>query len=134
VQNPDCRFGDHLVPQALPRFHRTTRASVCMPGSPGWVGDHCFSDDDCKNGNHCAAAAGEPPGICTQACERACPDEPGFPSTFCAVGVPGLDSPTCVRQCTSASNASECPADSTCVAQQNSDGRTREVCVPTSGA
>jgi hypothetical protein len=119
----DCRPYDHFVAQTLPRFHQRVSASVCVPGSPGWVGDHCFSDGDCKNGTSCAS------GICTESCARFCPDEPGWPATFCADSSIGQ---SCLRTCTLASNASECPANSDCIdAPRVGDSATvRTVCVP----
>ncbi len=102
-----CRNFDHFVTKTENRFKQTVTSSVCVPGSPGWVGDHCLAVSDCKNGSTCKG------GICTEACARYCPDEPGWPTTFCAAD-PTLGN-ECLRGCTPASNASECPAESACV-------------------
>jgi hypothetical protein len=129
--NYGCRPQDHFVPQTRSRFNSTTStATVCMPGSPGWVGDHCFVDGDCQPGNRCAGATGQEPGICTQACTAYCPDQPGFPTTAC-INEASLGGATCLRQCTPSSNASECPAGYVCD-QRNRNGSTskRNVCVP----
>ena len=131
-RNYDCRPYDHFAPVAQARFGDPgTTARVCMPGSRGWIGDHCFTDLDCQEENHCAGARGAEPGICTQACERYCPDAPGRPPTFC-VDEPALGGSVCVRQCTPESNASECPASSACMARSRAGQPSveRDVCLP----
>jgi hypothetical protein len=122
-QDYQCRPFDHFVARTATRFHGTTSATVCVPGSPGWVGDRCLADGDCQNGTSCQG------GICAEACTRYCADEPGWASTFCAAD--GL----CERQCTPSSNASECAADTTCVAttRHGDASTTRYVCEPTAG-
>jgi hypothetical protein len=122
--NQDCRPYDHFVARSVNRFKQTVRATVCVPGSPGWVGDHCLAASDCQNGTTCS-----PAGICTEACSRYCPDEPGWPSTFCAADADLGNG--CLRTCTPASNASECPADSDCVQRTRAGGGSvKYVCVP----
>jgi len=131
-RNYECRPYDHFTPIAQPRFRDpAATARVCMPGSRGWIGDHCFSGADCQEGNHCAGADGANPGICTQACERYCPDAPARPPTFC-VNEPALGGSVCVRQCTPETNASECPAASTCAerGRNNQPEAVRDVCIP----
>ena len=133
-QNFDCRPYDHLAPMWQTRFSQpSVGAEVCVPGSRGWIGDHCFSDIDCQDGNSCAGSSTNAgaPGICTQSCTRYCPDQTGTPSTFC-VNEAELGGATCVRQCSPDSNASECPADSQCVARDRNGqpGVTRTVCLP----
>ncbi len=129
--NYNCRPYEDMVAVTLARNTQpTVKAQVCVPGSPGWVGDHCFTSTDCKNGTKCADATSTIPGQCVEACSGLCPDEPGFPSTFCA-SEPALGGSVCVRQCTPASNAAECPADSTCV-ERNRSGKSGSayVCEP----
>jgi hypothetical protein len=123
--NSGCRPQDHFVPKLVNRFKQTVKATVCVPGSPGWVGDHCLAAGDCQFGTSCS-----PSGICTQSCSRFCADEPGWPMTFCAADASVGNS--CLRTCTPASNASECPADSDCVQRGRvGDSRTvKYVCVP----
>lgn len=132
AQNHECRPYDHQVPTLMTRFGQSVTATVCMPGSPGWVGDRCFLDGDCADGTSCEGAAGATPGVCTMPCERYCPDQPGWADTFC-VNDPALGAGAhCARQCTPASNASECPADHDCVplARNGDPGTVRNVCVP----
>jgi hypothetical protein len=124
---PDCRPLDHFTPASLPRFGQpTVKATVCVPGSPGWIGDRCLSDADCKNGTRCAA------GLCTQSCARYCPDQPGLAPTFC-VGEPAMGSGgSCARTCTPALNAPECPAGTTCRVRSRfgDPATTKHVCLP----
>jgi hypothetical protein len=118
---------------AVPRFSQpSVKATVCLPGSRGWVGEHCFADADCQHGTRCAGAAADQPGICTMACDRYCADQPGFADTFCVTAPDLGPGGSCVRQCTPASNAAECPADSTCEprARNGLTSPVRNVCVP----
>ena len=127
-QLPDCRALDHFVARTVSRFRNTTvRASVCMPGSPGWIGDRCLGASDCRAGLRCSGAA-QDPGVCTQACTRACPDAPGFPSTTCANQPAGGSA--CARRCTTASNASECAANQECVSRSRPGNTAATVCSP----
>jgi hypothetical protein len=130
-QNAGCRNADHLRPASRPRFGSpSVRATVCLPGSPGWIGDRCFTDAECTGGTQCAGET--TPGTCTQSCARACPDQPGWPWTFCADDdVAGAaDGGSCLRRCTPAANASECPPDTACVprARAGDPAVTRDVC------
>ena len=116
-QNFECRPYDHFAAVQAPRFQSSVTANVCLPRSPGWIGDHC-TGDDCSSGLQCVA------GTCTMACTAACPDQPGWPDTFCA------SSGSCVRSCTPASNGAECPADETCALTGHATGGTKYACVP----
>jgi len=131
AQDEGCRPYDHFQPDTAARFGQlSVTATVCLPGSPGWVGDHCFLDADCLAGNRCAGADGATPGTCTQTCTRTCPDKAGFATTFC-VNEADLGGAVCVRTCTPASNASECPAGTTCVERaRNGTTTKRFVCEP----
>jgi hypothetical protein len=130
-QNQDCRPYDHLVARTLKRFKRTSTALVCVPGSPGWVGDHCFADGDCRFGASCAGANGTTPGMCTQSCDQFCPDQPGWTTTMCATD--DTLGTTCLRRCTPASNASECAGGESCQQRTRpADGSSDYVCVPQS--
>jgi hypothetical protein len=120
--NFECRAGDHLVPALRTRFKQTVSATVCVPGTRGWVGDHCFASSECTNGTTCAGATPTTPGLCTIACTKYCSDLPGFTDTFCAAGTTGG---SCARQCTPASNASECPGGTTCVERTRPGETTR---------
>jgi hypothetical protein len=132
AQNYRCRPQDHFAPLLQGRFGQpSVTATVCLPGSRGWIGDRCFGDFDCQSGNRCAGAADGQAGICTQRCSRYCPDQEGSPSTFC-VAEADLGGATCVRQCTLSTNASECPAESVCVERGRNGSPTvrRTVCLP----
>jgi len=129
-QNPGCRPYDHMAPELAQRNGQSwVTQTVCLPGSRGRIGDQCLADGDCQSGNRCAGAAADAPGICTQACTRYCPDQAGSPTTFC-VDEPAAGGGTCERQCTPASNGSECPADTACVlrARKGDPATSRYVC------
>jgi hypothetical protein len=125
--NAECRPYDHLVPKTLPRNDGTASASVCVPGSRGWVGDRCLAASDCTNGATCGLA-----GVCTMACTQFCADMPGFADTFCVRDASLGSGGSCVRTCTPGSNASECAAGMTCAARGRNGAATpvRNVCVP----
>jgi hypothetical protein len=132
AQNKGCRNLDHLVPSTASRLNQPSVSStVCLPGSPGWVGDHCFADGDCQSDNRCANATGQSPGVCTQTCSSTCPDKPGWPTTFC-VNESSLGGAACVRQCTPDTNASECPGAASCVPKPRNgvSSPVKNVCVP----
>lgn len=133
-ENFECRPYDHFKPAAsIPRLSNpNVKANVCLPNSPGWVGDHCFTNNDCSSGTTCRGATAEKPGICSMSCTKFCADMPGYADTFCA-GVPALGTGgSCVRQCTPSSNAAECPADMQCVphGRHGASTVTKHVCVP----
>ena len=125
--NAGCRPYDHFVPATRSRPNQpTATAAVCVPGAPGWVGDRCTASADCASGTRCSR------GVCTMACAQFCTDLPGYADTFCArddgLGTGGQ----CARQCTPASNASECSAGSACVARgrNGAPSTVRNVCIP----
>lgn len=125
--NADCRPYDHFVAATKTRPTSTTSAAVCVPGSPGWVGDRCLVNADCKSGTRCG-----PRGVCAMPCDRFCTDQPGYADTFCvrddALGAGGQ----CARQCTTASFGAECSAGSACVARgrNGAPSTIKNVCIP----
>ncbi len=133
-ENFECRPYDHFQPVQLARFNQPAiKATVCMPASPGWVGDHCAANGDCKTGTTCLGASATRAGICSMACNQFCSDQPGYSDTFCATA-PSLGSGgSCLRQCTPSSNASECPTDMACAPAPRfgSPAAVKSVCMPT---
>jgi hypothetical protein len=111
----ECRPYDQFAVQSAARFAQPdVIADACVPHSPGWIGDHCLADADCRLGTTCFGATGSAPGICSMACTALCPDQPGWATTFCAQ-VPALSTDgVCVRSCTPSSNGAECPGDMAC--------------------
>jgi hypothetical protein len=132
-QNFACRPYDHLGITTASRFGQpTVKADVCLPKSGGWVGDECATATDCRDGTTCRGASSAKPGICTMSCDRYCSDQPGYADTFCAAA-PSLGAGgSCLRQCTPASNAAECPRDQSCVplARNGMPTAIRSVCAP----
>lgn len=132
--NLKCRPYDHFVPQQRTRHGQpSVRVVACVPGSPGWVGDACLEDSECHDGGYCQMNEQAAVGRCTLACDRFCPDLPGWPWTFC-VREPALGTtePRCLRRCTPERGAPECPAGTTCEPRERagSPAATRSVCVP----
>ena len=50
-----------------------------------WIGSPCEVDEDCvfEDGQCLSEETGHPNGMCSVDCERFCPDQEGFPGTFC---------------------------------------------------
>jgi hypothetical protein len=125
--NAGCRPYDHFVPAMRGRASQPfVTASVCVPGSPGWIGDRCLSNTDCTTGTTCSA------GVCTASCTSVCADQNGYADTFCVHDATLGAGGSCVRQCTPASNASECAADMACVPRSRNGQASpvRNVCLP----
>lgn len=132
-ENFECRPYDHFGVVRATRFGQSTiAANVCMPKSPGWIGDHCRAATDCTSGTVCKGATAATPGICTMACTQLCPDQPGWADTTCASVSTLASGGSCVRRCTPSSNGSECPRDMRCglAPKFNAPTITRNVCLP----
>jgi hypothetical protein len=132
-ENFECRPYDHFAIASAARFNQpTVTTRVCAPGAPGWVGDHCLSDSDCRDGTTCRGATSTSPGICSMSCASACADQPGYADTFCASVAALGPGGSCVRQCTTSSNAAECPTDMACTTMPGNGqpAIAKSVCVP----
>jgi hypothetical protein len=75
---PDAQVPDGQVP---------TDAAV-EPGPPGYIGSPCATVADCTyEGAVCLLPGdGFPGGTCSLPCDQYCPDQEGFPTTFCVAG------------------------------------------------
>lgn len=110
--NSCARLEGFVEHRAVARPDWSARADVCLPGSDGWIGDRCVSDDECEIG-HCTPVEGGPGGICTTSCSRYCPDKAGAAVTFC------IDAPDsvfdtggmCVARC---ATDDDCPTGTAC--------------------
>ncbi len=112
VQDPD------MAPQCDPDW---------TPPHPadGWIGGACADiGDDACGGTECDASL--PGGMCTQACERTCPDQSGRPGTLCVEF--GTEGPQCVIKC---SGPTDCRSGYACEVRSRPDGTgASSVCVP----
>lgn len=54
-----------------------------MEPSDGFIGSPCNSSDDCAYEDAECVTGDIPGGMCTQACDLYCPDQDGYPVTFC---------------------------------------------------
>ena len=105
------------------------------PGNVGFVGSSCAADADCTyDGGVCLAAAGYPNGMCTQACDRLCPDRDGASTTFC-LGDVLPDGGACVQQCDFAAFPTGCRPGYGCrtLGRFNEPATERQVCLPGEG-
>lgn len=129
--NTDCRPSDQLVPVVQKRWKQSVSATVCVPGTRGFTGDHCRTTTECQAGGSCVGATATEPGVCTQACTATCADLDGAPWTFCGRETTLSSGPTCLRECTPSSNGSECGAGEACQARTRvRDGKTKYACIP----
>ncbi len=123
-----CRPYDHFIVKTMPRNNQPrVTASVCIPGSPGWIGDRCEAASDCRPGLGCEG------GVCTQSCTNSCADLAGYATTTC-VDDPNDrlgDGGACARRCIPTNNGAECSADSACVSlNRNATATPVNVCIP----
>ncbi len=110
VQDPN------MAPQCDPNWRPPHPAD-------GWIGGGCASDDGC-GGSLCEASL--PAGMCTQSCERLCPDHPARPGTLCVEL--GSYGPLCVIKC---SGPTDCRSGYVCEVRSRPDGSgASSVCVP----
>lgn len=94
--NATCDRYDHFVPAVVERYAADGSGEVCVPGSGGWIGDRCATDDDCDGGT--CSSLGDGPRVCTEACDRFCPDSAGDAPTLCVADP--ADGGVCVARCT----------------------------------
>jgi hypothetical protein len=126
--NYSCRRHDGFVlRQGEPRFSQpSVKASVCVPGGQGWIGDRCLSNTDCMAGSSCHQSTPTSVGFCTESCDLYCPDLDGHAGTFCVDGL-------CRARCSEQANTTDCNLGSTCSkrSRHNQPWNTTTVCMPT---
>jgi|GEM_PF-564452 hypothetical protein len=122
-----CRRFDHFEQaKNVSRFGETwKKATVCKPGSTGWVGDLCFQNTDCKSGLSCEQESGNGIGTCTQSCSLYCPDLTGHAGTFCVDGL-------CRARCDLGDNNASCANGYSCSDEPryNAPQTTKSACMP----
>ncbi|MCK6575402.1 extensin family protein [Myxococcota bacterium] len=103
------------------------------PGNVGFIGASCAVDADCTFAEAFCLGADEgyPNGMCSQDCDRFCPDQAGASVTFC-VGELVAGGGACVQQCDYAAFETGCRPGYGCrqAARFNEAGVTRQVCLP----
>lgn len=99
--DPDTDTGTEVDPDT-----DTEEDTSPVPTGPlGFIGGPCDEARDCEfDGAVCLGAEdGFPAGMCSLPCDRLCPDEAGYPVTFCASGadLPEADfnDGACVSRC-----------------------------------
>ena len=126
-----CRRFDHFVEQRTGRRGQPgVQRTVCLPGSEGWIGDRCLGDTDCESG-YCHELEGETAGMCSEACNRYCPDLAGHASTFCVSSDPNApeNGGMCVARC---AGNDACGLGTTCesTSRHSQASVVRDACVP----
>ena len=128
-----CRRFDHFETRTrVSRFGQSSvRRDVCLPGTDGWMGDRCLADDDCIS-EYCHEVEGESAGICSEACNRYCPDlDGGYAGTFCVDADPNApgNGGMCVNRC---SSNDDCALGSTCESSERHSQSwvVRDACIP----
>ena len=103
------------------------------PGNVGFIGASCGDDGDCSFAEAFCLGADEgyPNGMCSQDCERFCPDQAGASVTFCVGGLVAGGG-ACVQQCDYAAFETGCRPGYGCRASDrfNEAGVSRQVCLP----
>lgn len=94
----------------------------------GWIGDGCTASLQCGEGEM-TCLSDLPGGLCTEACERFCPDRAGAAGTFC-VDLGFDDGGRCVATCDS---DDDCRDGYACTEMPriNEPETAKTVCVPT---
>lgn len=115
---PDLTAGVETTPQCDPAW-------VAPHPHDGWIGGACASEDVCGGG---ICLGSQPAGLCTEMCERYCPDRAGRPSTFC-VDLGFDNGGVCVAQC---AEDADCRAGYACVEapRYQEEAIKRTVCLP----
>jgi hypothetical protein len=107
--------------------------------NPGWIGGPCTSVADCPfAGAECKSmASGFPGGMCTQSCDRFCPDQTANLNsvTFCIEDDLATPDGLCVSRCDHTLSPTGCRQGYVCLPEKrmNQSSVVRDVCVPRSG-
>jgi len=131
VRNGNCSGIDGFIETpGVQRPDHSATATVCLPGSKGWIGDRCMNDEECDVGQ-CTPVEGGPGGICTDSCAKYCPDKENAAGTFCVdapASVP-LSGGICVAKCY---NDDHCAAGIKCERSErfNQSCVVASTCVP----
>lgn len=134
VRNNGCeRHAGFVAAEGVQRPDGSAAATVCVPGEQaGWIGDGCLADDECASGR-CVPVSGGPRGVCSEPCERFCPDSdsPAHAATFCVAAPASMpaEGGLCMAQCF---NDDACPEGMACqeAPRFNQSNVTRKVCLP----
>lgn len=107
------------------------------PGLEGFIGSRCESDADCDFEGGICLVDGFPEGMCSAPCETYCPDQDGFPVTFCVDGGSAGPFPDdngwCVSRCDFSSYIEEgCRVEYGCAIEARNDEPATETyaCLP----
>ena len=68
-------------------------------GPRGFIGSACEGDEDCGYDGGICLTEGYPNGMCSLDCDKYCPDEAGFPVTFCSDDLDLGSGGGCVSRC-----------------------------------
>jgi len=85
----DAPPGDEAAPDATPGDDAAALDAAGPDGAeggealPGFIGSPCATSADCKFDGAVCLTDGFPAGLCTLPCSDSCPDQNGFPVTFC---------------------------------------------------
>ena len=103
----------------------------------GWIGSPCDTVADCPYEDALCLTDGFPRGMCTLDCERLCPDEDGYPLTFCVqAGAWPSSAPIGDGGCASRCDFGHfpetgCRPDYSCVIEERpSESTQTHVCLP----
>lgn len=85
------------VPVHLQKEPERSSAGVRVDVAAAWVGTECTDDSRCAyTGGRCRIAQGATRGFCTLGCTGTCPDQTGWPMTFCATDPAATTRGVCV--------------------------------------
>lgn len=116
-------------------YHRFARQLLQQLPNHRFIGGPCQSDSDCAlEDGLCLVGVDDTMGVCTQACDRACPDrqQPNTSITFCMDTDEGG---RCMARCNDSMfpTGDGCDYGMSCIqaVRPNDETRTQDVCHPT---
>jgi len=71
--NNQCKGHYARIAKSTKLLGKTTSANVCVPGTPGQIGDPCLADGECGSRLCEDSGLSSGPGFCSQACSSTCP-------------------------------------------------------------
>ncbi len=135
VGTPDAVGQDVAVDTTVPD---TTPEDPTLGLNAGFIGGLCGDVSECDFAGAVCLTAGFPDGLCTQACDKFCPDAPGMATTFCidagTAPVPGAGG-LCTMRCDFDSSPTGCRPGYVCsLMPRHNDPATKVLaCVPDNG-
>ncbi|MBT9555679.1 MAG: extensin family protein [Myxococcales bacterium] len=136
VETPDTSVPDTNVPDT--NVPDTSEPDPTLGLNAGFIGGLCGDASECDYASAVCLTSGFPDGLCTQACDKFCPDAPGMATTFCidagSEPVPGAGG-MCTMRCDFGASPTGCRPGYVCslMPRHNEPATKVLACVPDNG-